>query len=54
MIQPKSNNLSNLNNFVNNPSDMQQSIMIDDIPETQFSLEDSPLGQVGKFRCGCG
>lgn len=28
--------------------------MIEDIPETQFSLDDSPLGQVGKFKCGCG
>lgn len=28
--------------------------MIDDIPETQFSLDDSPLGQASKFKCGCG
>lgn len=33
---------------------MAQSIMIDDIPETQFSLDDSPLGQANKFKCGCG
>ena len=34
MIGSKSNNLANLNNFVNNPSGLQQSIMIEDIPET--------------------
>lgn len=35
---------------------MAESIMIDDtdIPETQFSLDDSPLGQASKFKCGCG
>ena len=33
---------------------MAESIMIEDIPETQFSLDDSPLGQANKFRCGCG
>ena len=55
IIQPKSQNLKNLNNFVNNAdSNMAQSIMIEDIPETQFSLDDSPLGQANKFKCGCG
>lgn len=55
MIQPKSQNLANLNNFVNNGnSGMAESIMIDDMPETQFSLDDSPLGQANKFKCGCG
>jgi hypothetical protein len=33
---------------------MAESIMIDDIPETSFSLADSPLGQADKFKCGCG
>jgi len=33
---------------------MAESIMMDDIPETEFSLEDSPLGQGNKFKCGCG
>jgi len=28
--------------------------MIDDIPETSLSLDDSPLGQANKFKCGCG
>jgi len=33
---------------------MAESIMIDDIPETSLSLDDSPLGQANKFKCGCG
>ena len=38
----------------NGNSGMAESIMIEDIPETEFSLDDSPLGQAKKFKCGCG
>ena len=33
---------------------MAESIMIEDIPETSLSLDDSPLGQANKFKRGCG
>lgn len=57
MIQPRNNNnISNANiqNFVNNNNaQLQESVYMDDIDETGFSLEDSPLNQ-NKFSCKCG